>query len=400
MNENQAGSTRIDAWFLSIAALMSAALALGCSGSDGRGQEKSGKKKGIKPDTTVIVRTAAFSPDSKLLVVATGPGGKFPENSPQQRAMQLWDVETGKLLHTFWLDKAAIDVFFFDGGKKILTSDYGSITIFDVAKGARDGKYIRGGIPLAIMRDGKKLLVYTDDDGQRAIELWDPFTAKVLQKLPTKSQPNSSPAAVSPDGKWALVACSGQIIAQLWDLSRGEVQFSLVGLQKGDEPIYQLWDHKGKVKKTFAEADVLGHPVAFSPDSKTLVAAHINGREEPGREKFSLRLWEIETVKALRTLARFSEGIGLMTFSPDGKELVLFTEKHLRRLQFPDGKQLWSVPLSLDRISIFSPDATRLFLGGGVTYSSLKGNDVDTLRLEIWDAVHGKKLRNLTRERP
>ena len=117
MNENQPGSTRIDAWFLSIAALVSTALALGCSGSDGRGQEKGGTKE-IR---TIVVRAAAFSPDAKLLVLATGPGA--PSASAKlapQRAMLLFDAESGKTLRGFELEKPANGVFFLEGGKKLL----------------------------------------------------------------------------------------------------------------------------------------------------------------------------------------------------------------------------------------------------------------------------------------
>jgi WD40 repeat protein len=412
MNQYQPRSTRIDAWFLSIGALVSAALALGCSGSDGRGQEKGGAKKGIAPDTTVSVRTAAFSPDGKLLVIATAPGGGgggFPADLPQQRAMQLWDVETGTLLHTFWLEKTARDVLFLAGGKKILTSDYSSITIFDVAKRAVDGRYLRDGRVLATMPDGKQLLVYTDTQATKALEVWGAFTAKALRKFSTEINPGLT-GTISPDGKWALVPCiahatkTGQVdptIMQLWDLSKGEVEFSLVGLQKEEEVSFQLWDRKGNVKVSFGADNPISGPVLFSPDSKFFVAQHSDG--EGARKKgFSLRLCDIRTMKLIRTLGQFSEGVQLMGFSKDGKELVLITDEHMRRLQFQDGKQLWSVALSYEdrSFSVFSPDATRLCLGGGITYSSLKGNEVDTLRLEIWDAVHGKKLRNLTRERP
>src|SRR5216683_3111781 len=113
--------------------------ALGCSGSEAKNQGEPQDRTVCVPANTYF--PAAFSPDNKLLIVAFGPGRRTPisANLPQQRAMRLWEVETGKLLHTFWLDEPAMDVFFFDGGKKILASDYASVKIFDVASGTLDG---------------------------------------------------------------------------------------------------------------------------------------------------------------------------------------------------------------------------------------------------------------------
>jgi hypothetical protein len=66
----------------------------------------------------------------------------------------------------------------------------------------------------------------------------------------------------------------------------------------------------------------------------------------------------------------------------------------LQRLEVKTGEQLWSVPIEAEGVlpvSVLSPDGSRLFLGSGST---------ETLRLEIWDAVQGKKLRRLKQERP
>src|SRR5262249_29332036 len=71
-------------------------------------------------------------------------GGPRAANLPQQRQLKLWDVETGKKLKTFQLDELASDLFFFDGGKKILADHrYGSFTLWDVASRDRIARYLR-----------------------------------------------------------------------------------------------------------------------------------------------------------------------------------------------------------------------------------------------------------------
>src|SRR5579864_2291354 len=135
---------------------------------------KLGEKTPRPPDFSVRVGSAAFSSDGKLLIVAFRRAGGPGANFFIQRLIKLWDVETGQELHTFIPDDEPVEVFFFDGGKKILASDETSVTIFDVASRKKEAKYLRGGRPLAMFPDGKNLLVFTEDNGG-ALELWDPL---------------------------------------------------------------------------------------------------------------------------------------------------------------------------------------------------------------------------------
>src|SRR5207253_8240653 len=99
----------------------------------------------------------------------------------------------------------------------------------------------------------------------------------------------------------------------------------------------------------------MGEPVAFSRNSKMAIATHFD-RKEVQKEKFSLRLWDIIDMKPVRTIARFSQGLRLIGFSPDGKELVIchepgpkpsFHPSNLRRLEVESGKQFWNVELPI-----------------------------------------------------
>jgi hypothetical protein len=95
-------------------------------------------------------------------------------------------------------------------------------------------------------------------------------------------------------------------------------------------------------------------------------------------------------MKAVRTIARFPQGLWLIGFSADGKEFAIVGEK-LGRLETETGKQLWSIPIVSDGIPllVLSPEASRLFLARGA------GNSMAALHLEIWDAVPGKKMGDL-----
>jgi WD40 repeat protein len=242
------------------------ALQLACSGCDAPGKEQKGKSEGHKVSRGLEVRAAAFSPDAKLLAVAIGPPAPFRKAIVlEQRTIQLWEVESGKLLHTFQVDKPAEALFFGQNGKKLLACHLDKVTIFDVAAGTKDSHNQLGGIPLAMLPDGKKILLYSwiDNEPDRVLELWDPFTPKLLKKFSGTTYPRGG-AAISPDGKWALVPCiphqakPGPLdptVLQIWELSKGEIKHSLVGIPKGDATSYEIWDAKGKLKTSLRMSD-------------------------------------------------------------------------------------------------------------------------------------------------
>jgi WD40 repeat protein len=395
MKQYQPRSTRIDAWFLSIAAVVVAALALGCSRSDAPGNEGTGKKGGRKEIRTVCVRAAAFSPDGKLLVIAYGPGApSAPAIRPQQRELQLWEVDSGKLLHTFQIEKPANAIFFGQGGKKLLACHVDKVTIFDVGGGTKDAHNQLGGIPLAILPDGKKMLLYKDveNEADKVLELWDPFTPKVLKKFSGTTYPRGG-AAISPDGRWGLVPCIPHQAKP----------------RPIDPTILQLWDlSNGKLSCSFPRETNLQRPLSFFPSSKYALAQRLDELRPDGNLNCSLVVLEIPSGKITRVLERTLRNRQEVGFSPDGKQVVIcdepvgkpfFDALHLRRLEVETGKELWNVELPINEregvmVSALSADTGKFFRGTGAEFH------VKNLRLEIWDAAAGRKLRDLKSEPP
>jgi len=391
MNQNQFASTGIRTCCLSIAPILLFALALGCSGSDSPGKEQKGKREPRKETKAIAVRAAAFSPDAKLLAVAIGPPPPIVEASvPEQRTIQLWEVDSGKLLHTFQVDKPAHALFFGQNGKKLLACHVDKVTIFDVGRGTKDAHNQLGGIPLAILPDGKKILLYGDGQGGRVLELWDAFTGKFLKKFSGITNPGLS-AAISPDGKWALAPCSPR----------------LTKTGKIDPTIVQLWDlSKGEPRSSFGPDTKLYEPFSFFPHNKLALGQSLEETSRDGKHKYSLLLLEILSGKVARIVEpplRRRKVIGL---SDNGKHLVICDEPQegappsLRRLDLVKHKELWNVKLPIKEgdgvimISALSADGSKFFRGSGA------GFDANRLRLDIWDTVSGKKLRDLKSNPP
>jgi WD40 repeat protein len=372
--------------------MLFAALHLGCSGSDAGGKGRKGKTEGTKESRQVAVRAAAFSPDAKLLAVAIGPPEPIRKAIlPKQRTIQLWEVDSGKLLHTFQVHSPAL--FFGQNGKKLLACHLDKVTIFDVAAGTKGAQNALAGIPVGVMPDGKRILLYSDDAGERELALWDPFSPKLLKKFSGTTYPAPG-TAISPDGKWALVPCTPHQVKP----------------RAIDPTVLQIWDlSNGKLSCSLERETKLQGPLAFFPSSKYAVAQRLDELRPDGKDHYSLVVLEIPSGKMNRVLEKPSRSRQEVGFSDNGKQLVIcdepgpkpsFAPPNLRRLEVESGQELWNVELAIKEeregvmVSALSSDASKFFRGSGEEF------DINKLRLEIWDAVAGKKLRDLKSDPP
>jgi WD40 repeat protein len=117
---------------------------------------------------------------------------------------------------------------------------------------------------------------------------------------------------------------------------------------------------------------------AFSPDGKTFVSASEDG---------TLKLWDAETGKEMRTFTGHKAPINSCAFSPDGTRLVSASDDHTLKLwDAASGKEMRTLTghKSYVRGCAFSPDGTRL-----VSASRDK-------TLKLWDVASGKDLRTFT----
>jgi WD40 repeat protein len=205
----------------------------------------------------------AFSPDGRTLAGGDSSG-----------AVDLWEVETGRLVRAFAGDGRVNSLAFGEGGRALVSGG----TVWDVASG-RELRRFEGVTLSALARDGRTLACVGAD---RAVRLYDLDGGAELREWPAGADEIVS-LSFSPDGR-VLAAGDYSHAVHLWDVSSGR-------------PIRALEGHTSLVAS-----------VAFSADGRVLASSSGDG---------SIKLWEAATGVELAALVAPGERDWLVV-APDG----------------------------------------------------------------------------------
>ena len=141
----------------------------------------------------------------------------------------------------------------------------------------------------------------------------------------------------------------------------------------------KLWNlNAGKEIRTFSGHTSLVSSVAFSPDGKFVLS---------GSNDNTLKLWDIETGKEIRTFLGHTYAVSSVAFSPDGKFALSGSyDNTLKLWDMNSGKEVRSFSGHTDWITsvVFSPDGK----------FALSGSYDNTLKL--WEIETGKEVKTFS----
>jgi WD40 repeat protein len=228
--------------------------------------------------------------------LAFNPDGRRLASAGRDRTVKLWDVATGRETLTLRGHQDAIRAVAFspDGRQLASASDDHTVRIWDATPWEeKPGEepltlpvHSTGVWAVAFHPNGQWLASATED---KAVELWDSRTGNVLFTFPDSQRCWS--LAFSPDGQRLAGGAAQPGEVKVWDVRTGQKLHSL--------PFYS----KNLVWR-----------VAFSPDSRHLVAANLNR---------DVRVWDSATGELVQLIRQAHEyAITGLALSPDGKSAV------------------------------------------------------------------------------
>ncbi len=316
-----------------------------------------------------------------VTALAWGADGKTVATAGDDRAILMWDAETGRqtgsLAEIARAGYGGPVVAFSPDLKTVAVNYWGEITIRTVADGKTlvkiDPILDRGQksafrpdvFAMAFSPDGKRLATagsIAAVGGRHGLPggiviVWDAQTGKIVHQSDNLSTAASS-VAWSTDGKRYAAGTNGAGgelpeagEVRVWDAEKGKVLHSF---QVKPEVDYGEWASAGDV--------------AFSPDGKRVAAPVTAGSrgapagliiEDTGS---SVRVWDLETGKSTQPVKGLKASVGRVVFSPDGKRLATAgSDKMVRVWDVEMGKELLALP-SPDRVTViaFCPDGKSL----------------------------------------
>jgi WD40 repeat protein len=355
----------------------------GAKEASGRAQGESANRTGRggppPPPVVVSVSAASFSPDGKRIIVGYG-SSPYERDQADTAVLHIWDVDTGRLVHTLHGQGRGTRLVAFVPGIKQAVSVGGCfVNVWDLRSGkvAHKFRFCESGYSaVALSPDGKALFSQVDgSDQQLQLALHEIPSGKLLARYNHRRRLNS--IAFSPDGKWALFSCTAdldehgfddKLAMQLWDMQHMRVARSL-----------------GKMDPFFPE-----FPAAFSANGHWFVS----GKWTKGRGH-ALSIWEAQTGKEAITLGKdWPEWKRAVAFTAGGKRILAAGREGLASYDAATGEVIWRLEERLRELTAFcfSPDGN---LGLSASGRFTAGHGWDLMALDLWDTVKGRWLRRL-----
>ncbi len=367
----------------------------------------SGKPRGGFEMITGGIDWLTFSPDGRVLAAK----GQLPDRPDRfSELCYFWDVTAGKKIEVGWVLKRHGGGACFAPNSKVLAFAMGPVHLWSLPGGARLARLSTRdqsatGSVVIFSPDGR-LVATASSKG--TIRIWDvpklkPGASGIQPRQLLKIAAEAiTCVALSPDGRTAAFTTRGREV-KLWDVAQGKEVASLGGYRSGvgavvfspdgktlatsalDEPA-RLWDVAARQVRARLEGCATGSRwVAFSSDGKIVATAEGDD---------AIRLWDPAGGKLLAELHGEARRLSLLGFSPDGRTLACAAEK--------GGVALWDMATRKVRAmlqGLTDPVVSLAWSPDGKTLATATESVRGDKGVVLWDATLGQQRRRLEVER-
>ena len=250
--------------------------------------------------------------EGHVLSIAFSPDGQYLASGDVAGVVRLWDVRSGQLRRLLEANSALVMSISFSPNGQRLAASYadGMLRLWDVKKGALV-RTIAGhagyALSVTFSPDGRRL---ASGGADGTLRLWDAGTGRLLNTL----------------GEF-----SNRVITVAYSLDRRHLASG------GSDGAVQLWDvGTGRVLRTFRGHRGWVMSISFSPDGQCLASA---GRDQ------AVCVWEVASGRLLHRLEEHNGEVMSVAYSPKGKLLATGSKDTTVRLHAlhakGKGKRSW-----------------------------------------------------------
>jgi len=258
----------------------------------------------------------ALSPDGKWLAAAAGDSAK--RISQGNRTLRIWQISSGKLYLKLPQTDAIHSLVFSPNGQFLAVASGTTATLWQMQTGRQKYQLSHATIVnQAVFSPDGTLLATAADDGTRLWQMGGKLRQTLTPPLPDKTNDLAQPSSTlqvsfSPNGQTlASTKTNGQV--QVWGLQLRQIQGQI---QSGQIQSGQPWQTAAKTDLTRNQPPKAA--IAFSPNNRQIAIA----TSTSDHQSSTISIRELSTGQEVNLIQEHSRTINAVQFSSDGSSIM------------------------------------------------------------------------------